>query len=333
MKSIFFLILALLAAPLAVNAKNKAIYGDDNRKDYFEVSAERQAQADSVVSLWDTSKVSRNERGGYLLMGRPFGDKIFNRDGAKLCESEPFRDQPIGAECSGTLVGEDLVMTAGHCIPDQAACEDMKVVFDYNVKTRGGKAPSMVPDSAVYSCKSIVSSRLEPGDPAAGSPSYDYAIIRLDRKAAGRKPLPIDRKGGLAEGSPIYSIGHPVGLPAKIADNAAVIDIRRGDTYFMANLDTYGGNSGSGVFSAETGLLVGILVRGRNDFHKTPEGCFASEVFEQNPKDGGENVTKIGVVAGFIPGPAAKARIQPVPVAVDSGNLKMEGPVSISWGK
>lgn len=318
MKGILFAGLILLALPFSGYAKSKSIYGDDNRKDYFETSRERQALADSVVSLWDVSKVSEVKSGGYLLSGRPFADKIFNREGGKLCPSEPFLDQPIGAECSGTLVGEDLVMTAGHCINSQHECDEMKVVFDYNIKTRGGKAPSMVPASSVYSCKSIVASKNERGGTLIGekiAPSYDYAIIRLDRKVTGHKPLPIDRKGGLKNGSPLFSIGHPVGLPAKIADDASVLDIREGDTFFMANLDTYGGNSGSGVFSAETGLLEGILVRGREDFRQTPAGCYLSNVFPQKPEDGGENVTKISIVGWFIPEPG-EAAVQPVPVEV-----------------
>lgn len=333
MKRILLALLILFAAPLAADARSKAIYGDDNRKEYFEVSKERQAQADSVVSLWDNSKVSAMT-GGFLLSGRPFMNKVFNREGGKICDSEPFRDQRIGAECSGTLVGEDLVMTAGHCIKEQHDCDEMKVVFDYNIKTQGGKAPSVVPDSSVYSCKAIVSSRLELSRKAEGeagpSLSQDYAIIRLDRKVTGRKPLPINRKGGLADGAPLYTIGHPVGLPAKIADNAAVINIRQGYNFFEANLDTYGGNSGSGVFNAETGLLEGILVRGRDDFHKTPDGCYSSEVFAQKPEDGGESVTKISTVAGFIPELGAET-VQQVPVAVQSGELKAATRAGIAW--
>ena len=48
MKRILFAALFLLALPFSGYAKSKSIYGDDNRKDYFETSRERQALADSV---------------------------------------------------------------------------------------------------------------------------------------------------------------------------------------------------------------------------------------------------------------------------------------------
>jgi len=46
----------------------------------------------------------------------------------------------------------------------------------------------------------------------------------------------------------------------KVADNAEVRQAD-GSIYFRANLDTYGGNSGSGVWLESTHELVGILVR------------------------------------------------------------------------
>ena len=59
----------------------------------------------------------------------------------------------------------------------------------------------------------------------------------------------------------------------------------------MANLDTYGGNSGSAVFNAKTGLVEGILVRGEQDYVQKGD-CRVSNVC---PADGcrGEDVTKI----------------------------------------
>ncbi len=62
----------------------------------------------------------------------------------------------------------------------------------------------------------------------------------------------------------LYVIGHPSGLPTKVADGAQVCTQK--GTHFSANLDTYGGNSGSAVFNAKTNEVVGILVRGANDY-------------------------------------------------------------------
>jgi len=64
--------------------------------------------------------------------------------------------------------------------------------------------------------------------------------------------------------------------------------------YFVANLDTYGGNSGSAVFNAKTGVIVGILVRGENDYIYQGD-CRVSNVCQATGCRG-EDVTKLSAV-------------------------------------
>lgn len=114
-------------------------------------------------------------------------------------------------------------------------------------------------------------------------------------------------------------IGHPVGLPLKVADDAVVSDPGDGQTYFEANLDTYGGNSGSAVFNARTGLIEGILVRGAQDFKKGAGDCVVSNVLPGTP--GGESVTKINdSLLSFIP-----KRLQK---EMEANEAKEAGPVN-----
>ncbi len=85
-------------------------------------------------------------------------------------------------------------------------------------------------------------------------------------------------------------IGHPTGIPTKVAGGAFVRD-NSNDKFFVANLDTFGGNSGSAVVNSETGVVEGILVRGENDY-VTEGGCSVPQVCTM---DGcrGEDVTRI----------------------------------------
>ncbi len=70
-------------------------------------------------------------------------------------------------------------------------------------------------------------------------------------------------------------IGRPSGLPTKVADGAQVRSVN--DVFLVANLDTYGGNSGSAVFNAVTGVVEGILVRGDTDYvYNAQLGCRVS---------------------------------------------------------
>ncbi len=296
-------LLATLLLPAGASADNKIIYGADNRLDYFEAPADRKTMANSVVSLWDAGDLEANGS-KFRLKTTKFTDMIQEQAGAPLCATEPFREQPVGAFCSGSLVGEDLIMTAGHCITSEVKCKDTKFVFGFAVKSRGGKAPAEVPASDVYSCSKIETQKLAASD-TTGNPmldqllgkisDLDFAIIRLDRKVTGRKALPVNAFKTLKNGDPLFVIGHPVGLPLKVADDATVRDIGEGKAYFTANLDTYGGNSGSAVFNAKTGIIEGILVRGDQDFRaggteETP--CVESNRVAQDG-GGGESVTKI----------------------------------------
>jgi Peptidase S46 len=69
--------------------------------------------------------------------------------------------------------------------------------------------------------------------------------------------------------------------------------------FFVANLDTYGGNSGSPVVDQHTHVVEGILVNGEDDFVQY-DGCNVSVVC---PDAGcqGEAVTRSTLWAGRIP--------------------------------
>ena len=70
--------------------------------------------------------------------------------------------------------------------------------------------------------------------------------------------------GEIQVGEPLCLIGHPWGLPTKVSHTAEVLK-NDGLTWFMANLDSFEGNSGSAVFNELTGEVEGILVRGKPD--------------------------------------------------------------------
>jgi hypothetical protein len=63
---------------------------------------------------------------------------------------------------------------------------------------------------------------------------------------------------------PLVLIGHPSGLPTKIAGGAQVLKVLKNS--FISNVDAFSVNSGSGVFHALTGEYKGILSSGRQDY-------------------------------------------------------------------
>lgn len=231
------------------NITPRVIYGDDNRADVYGVERiDIRGVAASTVALISKDHLRDNLENGFDLKGNNFGRE------RRLCSEEPFYNQPTLASCSGALVGEDLVMTAGHCVTSIRDCERYYFVFDYKMEN-AQKTPKQLGYDDAYSCKSIVERHF--------SEAGDYALIRLNRPVKGRQPLKMQTHP-VQSGDEVYVIGHPAGLPTKVADGASVRSVE--GAKFLANLDTFAGNSGSAVFNAKTNEIVGILVDGEEDF-------------------------------------------------------------------
>jgi hypothetical protein len=265
----------------------RVIYGTDDRLDLYQVQNARDAAlADSTVALVEKRQLKSN--GDHF----DITADTYGRQNS-LCATEPFFDQPAAAFCSGSLVGPDIILTAGHCIKNAKDCAATKFIFNYSI-TKQGVYPTTALNVNVVGCKDIIARKQE----SSGS---DFSIIRLDRAITNHVPLPINRAADLKVGDKIGVIGHPSGLPAKIVFGDSVVRSNDKPGYFRSNLDTYGGNSGSAVFNANTGLIEGILVRGATDF-VYKNGCRISNVCAV---DGcrGEDATKISEVAAMIPDP------------------------------
>jgi len=265
-------------AALSEEIKPKVIYGEDNRKDLFEAAPKWIAMADSTVGLFAKKKIKFDGDVAHLKL-KPYTDRF------KFCKDEPFYEQFTGAYCSGSLVGPDLILTAGHCVMSDMRCRNIKIVFGFGIKVKG-EFPFEVPSDEVYSCKNVIKS-------VADFDGADWSLIRLDRKVEGHTPISVNFNDKIKKGTSLAVIGHPAGLPTKVADDAKVRDASpRG--YFRANLDTYMGNSGSAVFNADTMKIEGVLVRGEVDY-EDKNGCVQSIRCSENGCSG-EDVTKISEV-------------------------------------
>jgi len=167
--------------------------------------------------------------------------------------------------CTGTLIADDLFLTAGHCfdqtgggwnrprvngttniIPPGEIATNMSVEFDYQRNAAGVlKTPVSV---AVVE---LVEYRLGGLDFAiarlAGAPGQTWGVTRL---------ASIDANVG----DMLCIIQHPAGNPKRI--EAGPLTSFDGDRIRYNNIDTLGGSSGSGILRALDGCLVGVHTNG-----------------------------------------------------------------------
>lgn len=246
--------LALIAAFVGMNAqafenkRPKVIYGKDDRLDVFQVSDPALlAVADATAAMIPKEALGVFNQSMVSIQGKIFGEEF------GLCKNEPFYSQPNPAMCSVFLVAPDMIATAGHCV-SEIDCDANAFVFNYKMNGPGVN-PTSVSAEDVYTCKRVVSREL--------TREQDYALVQLDRPVTGHTPLVL-AQSQVKRGTNLVMIGHPSGLPTKIAGGASVRKLEKG--FFVANTDSYGGNSGSAVLDATTNEVVGILVRGEEDF-------------------------------------------------------------------
>lgn len=187
----------------------------------------------------------------------PFYDK-------PMCSGQRFIEQKRAAMCSASLIGEDLVLTAGHCIDEAGvpSCADARFVFGF-YQDSATTMPTITADD-VYKCSQVVA-RV---NGAVNQP--DYAIVRLDRKAGMRyaSTRVSSAIAPIAIGAKVGVVGDPSGLPLKVTDGASVFDSGATDANgvplvktWYASTDTFKGNSGSAVYDTSDYTVKGIFTK------------------------------------------------------------------------
>ena len=310
MKKVHLAILASLIFTEAAQAR--VIYGRDNRKEVSEASKLQKLSARAAATMIANEDITRSSKAGrvnfkqvtlrdWLEESLLDGDKVRQEKlfspkvleaanaGVTFCEGERFVDQPNPGMCSGFLIADDLILTAGHCVKLPDFCSDYKWVFGFEYDSRSKKAGIDVPESDIYSCEKVVSSDL------STQFNQDYGLVKLNRKVQGRLPVDIRNEGRVESDASLFVVGSPSGLPLKVADNAKI----RTNThpfFFSANTDTFQGNSGSPVFNEKTGVVEGILVRGEQDFQaNSKKRCVESYKCKDN-ECRGEEITRLTAI-------------------------------------
>jgi hypothetical protein len=251
----------------------------DDRKEIEDaaVPALARAQASAVAAIIPVNRLVQRPNQDSLLTAPAMGD-FFNLDA-----SERFRDQPVGAVGAASLITSQLVVTAAHVVPNPQILRRVRLVFGYRLTD--GTPATVFPANHVYEATLFwIDVR------------RDIALLQLDRPVSDHHaPLIPRRAAGVSDGEALYVIGHPIGLPAKFTDNGRVLD-NRGRRFFTTDLDVMNGSSGSPVFSAASGELVGVVSTAPVGF-TTVNGRLVSD-FCHDPNDVPIGVSRITNLPG-----------------------------------
>src|SRR6478609_4009179 len=135
--------------------ESPVIYGQDGRRDVFDHpdASLRKLALDSTPTMMRTADVFTGNPGNISFNSHAYGDDHT----IALCPEHPLFWEPVVGACSGTLIDDDLVLTAGHCVtgnPLAVPCAEQSWVFHFH-KTPSGIQTTVTSDD-VFTCAEVM---------------------------------------------------------------------------------------------------------------------------------------------------------------------------------
>lgn len=308
--SLIFYILLLNFNVLAIqDSKSDVIYGTDDRHEVENYPDDLiQSYSHSVAGMVFTQQLFLDEPDSNEKID--FYRETLSETNPHYCPNMRFNQQFTLPRCTGFLVAKDVLLTAGHCVDNASKCsDDYRWIFNYTSKS------DQINLDDIYKCKKIITSKFIQKRKkiihgiASALISIDYALIILEpekeKNNTQRHPLPFRKTGRPLPYTPVLTLGHPLGLPMKIADNAYLDPILKlsdnpidsflfGFNRSISNLDNFVGNSGSPVINVNTGRVEGLLLGGADDmvnYSPNPyRKCLKTNRLENTPENFQEEV-------------------------------------------
>lgn len=220
---------------------------------------------------WVVNRNFFNEKDGSPTLERKVAKKIGRK---KIPIEISFSNEPPLGIGTAFLIGEDLVLTAAHCIFNSDNPNKRKdpcptvLVFGFEVQPEQKDNPYeqlVFEHTNVYRIKNVVAHQLIDNPPEG----KDWAILQLDRKVEGRDPLTVSCAADFKVAKRICMLGHPWGIPIKYTEGTIEkINSIHGGNYFESMISAFEGNSGSPAFynDGKSNTVIGMLCRGNKDY-------------------------------------------------------------------
>lgn len=175
-----------------------------------------------------------------------------------------------GTMCTGTLIEEDLVLTAHHCVVERGSKGEFTKTqhkpSDMQIELGGDYLPW-----GTIGVKEIVA---PPCGEAGGE--GDIAVLVLDRKLVGITPMPARLDKAPQKGEVVDPAGFgrcalsADGIHRTVRAGGPISEVRTGTMYMTASICP--GDSGGPVFERGTHRVVGVVSESAMDFDERTQG-------------------------------------------------------------
>ena len=251
----------ILIMTLSFSLSSFAIYEEDNRVDFYKIQDPKVQELSKAMAFqiyFDELKGWTFNRYWQILI-KPLTDE-------GICSNERFADHPVMRnDCSGILIGPKQLLLPGNCITPHY-CKNGLFYFMFNYHLASSTPFDVMRSKKnFYKCEKLLKRTWDPNS------ATSYAIIELDKVVEGVTPVKLSTQAEIDPKDELISMGHPDGMPLKIADSAFIADQNK--THFIVSSDIAGSSKGAGIFNAHTYELEGMLIGGSKNFVNSQDGC------------------------------------------------------------
>lgn len=183
-----------------------------------------------------------------------------------------FADQPSAGSSTAFLIGKNLVLTAAHCILDEATnkirdnfIKNYRIVFDW--KMSDPTTHSFKMENVCQIIRVVAHSNFNFKLPGLN----DWALLEVSEVPANIKKLPIGWFHQFKIGQQLSVTGHSSGLPQKVIDSGVVCGgLKKDNDVLETKINVFKGTSGGATIDKISQMVTGIVSAGFEDWVLQP---------------------------------------------------------------